>query len=100
MARIKNTGVPNIFGEGYEQELELDNGKRYRIKNTGVPNIFGEGYEQEIQEIKTYSNNTPMSLFSTIITWICLIPIIIFGLLLVFGAIYGILSAFVLMFTM
>ncbi len=48
MAEIKDTFVPNIYGDGNEKEIKMDNGDTYIIRNTFVPNIYGEGYEQEI----------------------------------------------------
>lgn len=48
MATIKDTFVPNIYGDGNEKEIKMDNGDTYIIRNTFVPNIYGEGYEQEI----------------------------------------------------
>lgn len=48
MARIKNTCAKNLYGDGYEQEITLDNGEKYIIKNTCAKNLYGDGYEKEI----------------------------------------------------
>lgn len=52
MATIKNSHVPNMFGDGYEKILTLDDGREFTIKNSCVPNMFGDGYKQEIIENK------------------------------------------------
>ena len=88
MAKIRNTGIPNVFGDGYEQEVELDNGKKYRIRNSGVPNVFGEGYEKEIEEVKSYSTSnydTELSTKDILILIFLGGPIFLFGLALLIG---------------
>ena len=62
MAEIKNTPIKNVFGDGYEQEVTLDNGETYTVKNTPIKNVFGDGYEKEIVK-----NNKSSDLFGEFI---------------------------------
>ena len=66
MATIRNSLIDNVFGDGKEKIVTLDNGDKYVIKNTCVKNVFGDGYEQKIEKINTssYSSNEPTTLFS------------------------------------
>ncbi len=48
MAKIKNTGSKNIYGDGNVKKVTLGNGHEYYISNTGSKNIYGDGYEQKI----------------------------------------------------
>lgn len=62
MAEIKDTYIPNIWGEGNQKEIHCDNGDIYRIRNTYVPNIWGEGYQQEIVKTgSSYKNDIPVN---------------------------------------
>lgn len=95
MIKIRNTGIPNVFGTGNEKEIELDNGKKYILRNTGIPNVFGDGYEQEIEEIHSnplsgYSG--AMTLKDRLVLIFVGIPIGLFGLSLILGAVWGIAS--------
>lgn len=59
MSRIKNTMVRNMYGDGYEKEITLDNGEKYIIRNTMAPNIYGDGHEQEIvKKEDTYNSSS------------------------------------------
>lgn len=58
MARIKNTMAKNIYGDGYEQEITLDNGEQYIIRNSMAKNIYGDGYEKEIVKKDSSSFNS------------------------------------------
>ncbi len=66
MAKIRNSVVPNTFGEGNEKIITLDNGEEYVVRNTVVPNTFGGGYEQEIVKRGSSSSEWPFSFLSTI----------------------------------
>lgn len=48
MAKIKNSGFKNVYGDGYEKIVTMDNGDEYVLKNTGFKNVYGDGYEQEL----------------------------------------------------
>ena len=50
MARIRNSSVNNVFGEGKEQIFTDDNGKEYTIRNSSLDNVFGEGKEKIVTE--------------------------------------------------
>lgn len=50
MAKIRNSMVSNVFGEGKEKILTLDNGDEYIIRNSPVSNVFGDGKELEIEK--------------------------------------------------
>lgn len=87
MGKIYDSIVPNTFGGGHEQIMEVGN-KTYKISNSIVPNTFGEGYEKNIEEISTdgfnpFLNCRP-SMFGKIITKIGLILVAI-GELFVLG---------------
>ena len=58
MSIIKNTPIKNVFGDGYEQEITLDNGEKYTIRNTPAKNVFGDGYQKEIIKNKDYGNTS------------------------------------------
>ena len=62
--KIENTPIPNNYGGGYQKEITSSNSKKYRIRNTAIPNNYGEGYKQEIYEVPTSnnSNRTPFNL--------------------------------------
>ena len=81
MAKIKNSSARNIYGDGYEQEITLDNGEQYIIKNSSARNIYGNGYEKEI--VKKETNRSDNSFQEFIINlilgllglgflWLCL----------------------------
>ena len=61
MGRLKNTFVPNLYGDGYQQEYIDDNGDVYRIKNTFVPNLYGDGYQKEIIKEGNVHDGTPLT---------------------------------------
>ncbi len=50
MAKIRNSGFKNIYGDGYEKIVTMDNGDEYVLKNTGFKNVYGDGYEQELEK--------------------------------------------------
>lgn len=64
MAKIRNSVVPNTFGEGNEKIITLDNGEEYIVRNTVVPNTFGGGHEQEIVKRGSSSSECPLSFLS------------------------------------
>ncbi len=55
MAKIKNTNIPNYYGDGNQQEVTMENGEKYIIRNTNIPNYFGGGYQKEIVKAPDYS---------------------------------------------
>lgn len=57
MAKIKNRMAKNMYGDGYEKEITLDNGEKYIIRNTMAKNMCGDGYEQEIVKENSDSNS-------------------------------------------
>nr|DAW34175.1 MAG TPA: hypothetical protein [Caudoviricetes sp.] len=59
--KIENTPIPNNYGGGYQKEITSSNGKKYRIRNTAIPNNYGEGYKQEVYEVNTSSNSNRTS---------------------------------------
>lgn len=65
MAKIKNSCIPNMFGDGYEKLLTLDDGREFKIRNSMVPNIFGDGHEQEVIEIGCKRKKEPYEINRT-----------------------------------
>lgn len=63
MAKIRNTSARNIYGDGYEQEITLDNGEQYIVKNSSARNIYGDGYEKEIVKKGTNSSDNSFQEF-------------------------------------
>lgn len=48
MAKIRNSSIPNTYGDGHEKIITMDNGEEYILRNKSIPNTYGDGYEQEI----------------------------------------------------
>ena len=69
MATIRNSLIDNVFGNGKEKIVTLDNGDKYIIKNTCVKNVFGDGYEQKIEKINnsSYSSNEPTTILAALL---------------------------------
>ena len=65
MYKIENTPIPNNYGGGYQKEITSSNGKKYRIRNTAIPNNYGEGYKQEIYEVPTSNESSSINTGST-----------------------------------
>ena len=61
MGKLRNTFVPNLYGDGYQQEYIDDNGDVYRIKNTFVPNLYGDGYQKEIIKEGNIHDSAPLT---------------------------------------
>ena len=73
--KIENTPIPNNYGGGYQKEITSSNGKKYRIRNTAIPNNYGDGYKQEIYEVNKSKNSSLRNKDS-------ILPIIIFILMI------------------
>ncbi len=80
MARIKSTMTKNVYGDGYEKEITLDNGETYIIRNSVKKNIYGDGYEQEIVK-KESTSNANQPIFTTLFELIS----VVFGIIAVIG---------------
>lgn len=80
MARIKSTMTKNVYGDGYEKEITLDNGEQYIVRNSMRKNIYGDGYEQEIVK-KESTSNTNQPIFTTLFELIA----VVFGIIAVIG---------------
>ena len=92
MATIKDTYIPNVWGEGNVKEVIFDNGDTYHIKNTYIPNVWGEGTTQEIVKVNSSSNvygsvSVPRLIAGFLI--IALVAIIGFGSLIGFTLLIG-----------
>jgi hypothetical protein len=103
MARIRNSMVPNTFGEGNEKIITLDNGEEYIVRNSMVPNTFGDGYEQEIVNTTSRSssagNGTLFLLGLILLIYVCLLGWLCNALLDVIHPIFIlVMGAFVLFF--
>ena len=81
MAKIKNTNIPNFYGEGYKKEVTLDNGEKYIIKNSNIPNYFGEGYQQEIVKKDSYGAGRTYGPISSFFGWLIGVPALIIVLI-------------------
>lgn len=79
MARIKSTMTKNVYGDGYEKEITLDNGEQYIVRNSMRKNIYGDGYEQEIVKKDSTSDSQP--LFTMLFELIA----VVFGIIAVIG---------------
>lgn len=73
MAKIKNSMVPNIYGDGNEKILTTDDGEEYRISNSAIPNIYGTGQEINAKKVKSNKSNEPKSLSIIIVNLILVI---------------------------
>lgn len=89
MAEIRDTYVPNVWGEGNEKEVTLDNGDKYVVRNTYVPNIWGEGNEQEIEKVSSSGSSSGSSGIMILMGFVAGLGGIIFliGLSMVLGGI-------------
>lgn len=89
--RIRTTSTPDIFGDGYEKEVIIDNNK-YRIRTTSTPDVFGDGYELEIER----SDNKNPILELSVSIWIGLLVIGLFlSVVFNFKRINGEMAAFI-----
>ena len=87
--RIRTTSTPDIFGDGYEKEVIVDNNK-YRIRTTSTPDVFGDGYELEIER----SDNKNPILELSVSIWIALFAIgVILSIIFNFKRINGEINA-------
>ena len=50
MAKIRNSGMKNLYGDGNVKIFTDNNGKEYTISNTGMKNLHGYGYVQKVKE--------------------------------------------------
>lgn len=50
MAKIRTIPERDVYGNGYKQEITLDNGKSYKIQTTLEQDVYGNGYKKEIVE--------------------------------------------------
>ncbi len=50
MAKIRNSGMKNLHGDGNVKIFTYNNGKEYTISNTGMKNLHGDGYVQKVEE--------------------------------------------------
>lgn len=50
MAKIRNSGMKNLHGDGNVKIFTDNNGKEYTISNTGMKNLHGDGYVQKVKE--------------------------------------------------
>ena len=73
MAKIKNSVIPNIYGDGNEKILTTDNGEEYRISNSAIPNIYGDGQEINVKKVKSNKSNEPKSLSMIIVNLILVV---------------------------
>ena len=48
--RIRNSSLDNLYGDGKEKIITLDNGEEYVIRNSATPNLYGDGHEQIIEK--------------------------------------------------
>lgn len=89
--RIRTTSTPDIFGDGYEKEVIIDNNK-YRIRTTSTPDVFGDGYELEIER----SDNKNSILGLQVSIWLGLFAIGLFlSVVFNFKRIDGEMAAFI-----
>lgn len=65
MAKIRDTAIPNNYGDGYKQEVIMEDNTMYKIENTPIPNNYGEGYKQEIYEVPTSNESSSINTGST-----------------------------------
>lgn len=96
MAKIRTIPERDEYGEGYKQEITLDNGKSYKIQTTPTSDPYGDGYIKEIVE-NDASNLSGESLLGPLIGAVVLISIalwpiptlIIIGIIIIGLIIYG-----------
>lgn len=50
MAKIRNSSMKNLHGDGNVKIFTDNSGKEYTISNTGMKNLHGDGYEQKVEE--------------------------------------------------
>ena len=50
MAKIRNSEMKNLHGDGNVKIFTDNNGKEYTISNTGMKNLHGDGYVQKVEE--------------------------------------------------
>ena len=94
MTRIKNSYRRNVFGDGYQKILYLDNDEKLIIKNSYRRNVFGDGYQQEIIKDKNiYNTSYDLKRKSTIKT---IFVYIIAGIPGIIGIIITIFSIFIM----
>ena len=84
MAKIENTFVPNIHGDGFVKKVTTDSGEEYLIQNTFVPNIHGDGFVQEVKKVEPFVPNLADKICWGIICALS-ISLIAFGLWLTVG---------------
>ena len=86
MARIRNSSLDNVYGEGKEQIFTDDNGKEYIIKNSSLNNVYGTGKEKRVVESNSNNNSLLVELLSNIIpNWLQILLFIGFFAWLIFG---------------
>lgn len=85
MARIRNSSQDNLYGEGKEKIITLDNGEEYVIRNSAMPNLYGDGREQIIEKRGTQA---PLKYNKTLVG--------ISGIMLLLSALCFIIGLFVL----
>ena len=57
MAKIENSFARNLYGDGYEKIITMDDGRQYTVKNSFARNLYGDGYEQVIIEKDNHHNH-------------------------------------------
>ena len=50
MAKIRNSVMKNLHGDGNVKIFTDNNGKEYTISNTGMKNLHGDDYVQNVKE--------------------------------------------------
>ena len=81
MAKIYKGVEPDIFGEGYKTEIQLDNGEVYKIETTPEPDIFGGGYKKQIVK----ANGSSLDLGWRYFLGMLILGGILFAILFFFG---------------
>ena len=69
MATIKNSPAVNMYGDGHEKIIILDNGDEYVLRNTPELNMYGNGHKQELIK-RDYNHNNYNDKYVTLIVGI------------------------------
>lgn len=56
MAKIRTIPERDVYGEGYKQEITIDNGKSYKIQTIPESDPYGGGYKKEIADTEATAN--------------------------------------------